>query len=161
MLHLYIYGIDKIPPELEVIEDIETGFNLHEIKDTSETRKLLSLTEKGQWINTESFIDRFGYKLWLDSLSTGCKAALLAASHPDKVINLRECGYNARDAIILNIREGQLLVYWDDVIISQNKLQFDNNGIMKDTKIEIENGGKVFKSLDKLNEYLLYEKMPM
>lgn len=93
-------------------------------------------------------------------MSTGCKAALLAVSHPDKIINLRECGYNARDAILLNLKEGHVVVYWDGMIISPSKLQFDDNGIMKDTDIEIENGGKVFNSLDKLNEYLLYEKMP-
>ena len=97
MLTIYIQGVDELPGNLEVVWDVEKEFNFIDLRETSETRKIIETIEKGKWLDAEAYVDRFGFKLWMDNMSTGCKAGLVAASTPNKIINLRECGYNARD----------------------------------------------------------------
>lgn len=158
MLTIYIQGVDKLPENLEVVWDVEKEFNFIDLKETSETRKIIETIEKGKWLDTESYIDRFGFKLWMDNMSTGCKAGLVAASTPNKIINLRECGYNARDSILQILKNGHLMIDFDDTCITPLNPVFNSKGFMKDIPIEIINGDYKFKSLDRLNEYLMYEK---
>ena len=91
-------------------------------------------------------------------MSTGCKAGLVAASTPNKIINLRECGYNARDSILQILKDGHLMIDFDDTCITPINPVFSSKGFMKDIPIEIINGDYKFTSIDRLNEYLMYEK---
>lgn len=159
MVTIYIRGIDEIPKDISVVDDVELEFNFVDLKGSDTVRGLIKQIEHGEWLNNESFIDRFGYKLWMDSMSTGCKAALVAACEPTKAINLRECGYNARDAIVLSLKDGHLIIDFDDTPISPANQVYSKNGTRVDTKIEVVNNGYKFTSLERLNEYLLYEKL--
>lgn len=67
--------------------------------------------EQGKYLEPSFFIDRFKTKLPKDSLSTGCKAALVVENRPNKPVSLIECGYNAVSAIIQYCREGEVYTY--------------------------------------------------
>lgn len=159
MVEIYIRDLDKIPDDREYVADVEKEFNFISLSDSDTVQKLMREIEEAKWIDADSFEDRFGYKLWMDNMSTGCKAGLIAACEPEKVINLIECGYNARDSIILSLSNGHLLIDFDDTPISVLTPKYNKSGIMIDTKIRIKNSDYIFTSLDRLNEYLMYEKL--
>lgn len=114
MLTVYIDQTD-----LPVEHDVENLFLRTRLKDTPVNRKLIEVIEKGTYKDESSFVDRFGYKLWKSELSTGCKAALCVANHPDKIIDTAECGFNARDAIINYCKEGNILYYDDGLTVAK------------------------------------------
>ena len=144
MLELY-YRYNS-PNGYELITDAEEAFMLMRIKKTELAAKLISEIDRAQYIDETEFLDRFGRTLPISRLSTGCKTALVVAHNPDKVVDLLECGYNARDAIIRNIRDGKVLFSFNDISI--NYPGFD------DLEIDVLIDGKHFTSLDALNLYL-------
>lgn len=97
MLHLFIK--DKGTCELPVVNDVDLEFKRIALSDTPLNRLLIEKIEQGKYYDPYYYIDRFGVKLDIDNMSSGCKAALCVANINDKVINLIECGINARDAI--------------------------------------------------------------
>lgn len=145
MLKIYL-DLQDIPDTVKVVQDVEKEFASLVLKCTDKEKKLVRIIEKGELIDSTAFIDRFGYKLYLSELSTGCKAALCVLNSTDKVICLDECGLNARDAIILLCDTGAIL--------------FDNNSItisnrhLKDSGIHVQTDKYVFTDIDRLNDYI-------
>lgn len=116
MLRLFI---DSVPEGLTVIKDVEEYFDTIQLDGSTEEKKFIECIEKGTFNDKDSFIDRFGFKLYLSELSTGCKAALCTLHCKDnKVISLRECGLNARDAIVTLSSNGSVLVVDNGITFS-------------------------------------------
>lgn len=145
MLQIY----ETVQPDIQLIRDVEAEFFCTQIRDTPVTRRLLQDIEGAQYLSAACFVDRFGLTLPISDLSTGCKAALVVAANPDKLVDLIECGHNARDAIIRNVRDGKIIFYYNDIGIDYPG--FD------DYVIDVLYDGQRFTSLDAFNSYLKQE----
>lgn len=143
MLHLII---DE--NNIEDKTDIEELFKVIQLKGTKLERKVIELIEHGTYNDSESFIDRFGYKLYNSELSTGCKAALCVINRPDTKINLIECGTNAIDIILSICNEG-IVVIQDRGITIQD---FSENSI------DVQLDKFKFTTIDRLNYYIFNER---
>lgn len=130
--------------QVQIIVDVEKEFAKLRLKGTDTDKILIKVIENGRYIDDISYIDRFGFKLHIDDLSTGCKAALCVANLPNKVINLLECGNNARDAIIRYCKQGTIVIRDNGATISTI------NGKETNTMIN----GKEFNDIDRLNKYI-------
>ena len=133
----------------EVNTDIEVEFMKFRLKDSILNRMIIEIIEKGRYNDEDSFIDRYGFKLYDSEMSTGCKAALCVANNPDKLYNLKECGYNAQDLIISILKEG-------NIIIPDRDMTIYNYGT--DKKIDVKLDDYRFTDLDRLNYYIFDER---
>ena len=77
--------------------DIDASFSKLEIVVNDAVKNIIKAVDAENMEST--FEDRFGVRLYLSELSTGCKAAICVALMPDQMIDLQECGLNTRDAI--------------------------------------------------------------
>lgn len=143
---LELYYSHQVPRGCEVIADAEAAFLRTKVENTELNAKLMSDIDQAQYVNAAEFVDRFGRTLPISELSTGCKTALVIVCNSDKVVDLKECGHNARDAIIRNIRNGKVLFTFDDITI-------DYPGFC-DFEIDVLIDGEHYTSLDALNLYL-------
>lgn len=143
MLILYV---EK--PGLEIVNDVEKEFDTLKLKGTATEKRLIEKIEKGKWNDSDSYIDRFGFKLRISDMSTGCKAALCVANLPEKVINLRECGLNARDIIISLCENGKVLLPEPEVTIVD----------YSDGNVHVQLDGYIFLTIKRLNRYLFEER---
>lgn len=144
MLKLVIDDSENLP-----LTDVEKLFKQIKLKGTKEEKAVISKIEQGKYNDEYSFIDRFGYKLYISELSTGCKAALCVLNKPDVTINLIECGINALDVILTTCKNGS--------IIMQNRGTTIND-YSEDGKIEVELEGHLFTSVKRLNYYIFNER---
>lgn len=140
MLTIYIDETD-----LPVEHDVEKLFSQTRLVDTELNRKLIRVIEQGTYNDEWSFIDRFGFKLYTKDMSTGCKAALCVANNPDKIVDLIECGNNARDAIIKLCTNGNILYH-------ENGMTIEN--INKPDTIDVRLDGYQFTTVERLNRYI-------
>lgn len=147
MLKIFIDEISNEARNLELINDVEKLFAQLRIEKTNLNMQIISLIEKGKYNDENSFIDRFGYKLYISELSTGCKAALCVVNCPEKLINLVECGNNARDIIISLCKQGNIL-------LKDNGIFFKSYA----STIEAEVDGYKFENIDNLNKYVFAER---
>lgn len=144
---LRIQFIEEVDPStLEM--DIEKLFYSTNVVDDPIVRKCISSIEKGEYYDKNFYIDRFGCKLSMDDMSTGCKAAICVHLNPEKNISLMECGTNVRDFIIKNMSKGNIAIYDDDILISS----------IKGTAIDVVMDNYRFKDIDRLNFYLTDER---
>jgi hypothetical protein len=143
MLQIFI---DEIPEDikLELINNVEEQFAKITVHGTELDKKLIKEIEQGEYYDTERFIDRFGIGLHYSEMSTGCKAALCVANSPDKIIDLKECGINARDEIIRYCTTGNILLH--DMEITVNNYKKSDN-----INVHIDNYN--ITSIDRLNQY--------
>ncbi len=132
----------------EVVTDVEKEFSKLKIKGNLLDRLMIEKIEKGKYNDDNSYIDRFGYKLHYNDMSTGCKAALCVANIPNKIIDLAECGYNARDIIIILCKEGNILIEDNGLSIST---QYGN-------LIDVQLDNYRFSTVDRLNKYIGEER---
>lgn len=144
MLTLYL---DKLPDEVSnMLEyDVEELFKRTALRCADNEKKAIMEIEQGELIDSGSYIDRFGYKLRIDELSTGCKAVLCVLNHTDKIINFIECGLNARDYAVKHLNDGAIM-------IGEFNVTFMTYGF-KDP-IDVKMDGYRFTDLDRLNTYL-------
>lgn len=142
MLRIYLDAVDTKTP---VIHDIESEFTTVVLQDTAEVRRIISTLEKGGYVDANSFDDRFGTRLPITDLSTGCKTALLVLCETGKVIDTLECGYNALSAIITTCTEGSILMR-----VPYGKLPTAGYG----DKIDVVIDNLHFTSFSRLNGYL-------
>lgn len=139
-------GYENIP----IVEDIESFFLVHcRLTGSEEERNILNNIEEADYIDKNSFKDRFGYKLPISCLSTGTKTALCILNYPDKVMDTKECGRNAIDAIFSFCKNGKILI--DHPMV-------DIVDYSEDVPKEIDVDGYRFKSISRLNKYFLDEK---
>ena len=143
MLNILVDGyFDRA--DKSIIVDVEKEFAKLQIRGTDIDKVLIEKIEKGQYNDSISYIDRFGYKLHLDDLSTGCKAALCVINIPDRVIDLLECGCNARDAIIKYCPDGSIIIRDNGLTIST----------VNGNDISVMMNGREFTDIDTLNKYI-------
>lgn len=108
-MSLTIY-LEDAPQYVPVVRDVQLEFLKIKLRNTPTTVALLHDIEQGEFLDSVSFKDRFGFKLSTSDMSLGCKAALCAAYCPDTVIDTNECGTNAIDAIIKWLKSGKILL---------------------------------------------------
>ena len=131
-----------------MINDIDKEFSKLKLKCTDEEKKIVNLIEGAELVDSNSFVDRFGYKLYTSELSTGCKAALCVMNNPDEVFNLIECGLNARDIIVSLCKNGKIFIEYNNVTFAK----YGNN------EIEVKLDNFIFTDLDRLNSYIEDER---
>lgn len=145
MLHIYFRESFE-PNGREVITDVERAFRALDLAGTDLDVRLVSEIEDGHYLDSSAFIDRFGYKLPIEDLSTGCKCALVVANSPDIFVDTVECGNNARDAIIRNVTQGKIIMSYNGLSIFYP----GDDDYTIDVCVEDEYR---FTSLDRLNFY--------
>lgn len=143
MLKIHLKDEDK---RLEF--DIEGEFSSLLVQDTPLNRRLIKEIDKGEYRDSLYFTDRFGDKLSVRYLSTGCKAALLVAN-TNLNVDLQECGYNAVSAIVRNCTDGEITLIDTGLCITLE-------GNTLDTPIDVEIDGYNVKDINTLNQYLMY-----
>lgn len=146
MLKLYLgekYKPDIMETDIEYLF-LRTALSYNDAEDA-----LVNEIERGRldFAYKGVFLDRFDIKLPLISMSTGCKAALCVLNNSDKIISLLECGKNAIDAIVTQVKNGA--VWIPDLY---NEFWSDND----DIDVGLDNYR--FTSLDRLNYYLDNER---
>lgn len=139
MLQVYDAEIEKAD-----IVDIDAAFSKLEISVDEAVRNIVKAVDLGDVIDGTTFVDRFGVKLYLSELSTGCKAAICVVLMPDKIIDLQECGLNARDAVFNYCEDGKILLHDFGVTVVDAHTR----------KSPIAYAGKLF-TLDRFNEDVL------
>ncbi len=145
-----IYFRDENLPKLDIITDVEREFDNLKLTGSFLENLVINKIELGSFKDALHFTDRFGDKLPINFMSTGCKAALVVLNNPDKLVDLKECGLNARDTIITYLDGNVLLTF--STITFYNENFHDKNNI----KVCLDN--YVFTNLDRLNYYLTDER---
>jgi hypothetical protein len=148
MLTVYLRGVsetnaDVIPEGLDIVTDSESAFTLLDFQATEPNKSLVREIDKGELLDRRFFLDRFGVQLYTEMLSTGCKTALLV-NNTNKVIDLLECGANARDAIFANCKNGSIVMDIPDIALCT----------LGKGPVEVCINGHMFHSLDDVNWYL-------
>ena len=146
MLYIRIKG-DKE----SIFTDIEEEFERIKFENTELNSIFLNEIEQGKYRDSLHFIDRFGDKLSTSNMSTGCKAAIVVASNPDREIDLTCVGLNARDSIIRNIRNGKIAILFPGATVDYDE---DKQGF---NEIDVVMDGYRFNSLERLNLYIQEE----
>ena len=98
---IHIFTDKSLFESKDFIFDVEAFAGIIRLKDDKFTNKVLNELEKGSYQSEYSFVDRFGYGLRANSLSTGSKILLSAYYNPNYVINCTELGNNALDLLLL------------------------------------------------------------
>lgn len=144
---LKIYFTDDLNLLDDIMLDVEKAFETVVLSGTFEEKQLIKLIESGEYLDNTSFIDRFGHKLYLSELSTGCKAGLCVNYFKNRVISLKECGLNARDVIINVLKDG-------GVLLEDNYITY----VKYCDSIAVEVDGHLFTDIDRLNKYINSER---
>lgn len=138
--------------DTSVSTNAEVEFNKIDVVDTPIIRKIMQDIDKAVYYNSDYFIDRFGAKIPISFLSTGCKAAIaieiLAMNGVTKAFDTIECGINAKNAIIKNCRNGNILMRELGLTIPYSE---------NDNDIDVKVGMYRFTTISRLNQYLFEE----
>lgn len=114
MLNVYFDRCDAEASGMEIIDNPVNLFDILEVKNTEIVRLLLEKIEKAKYLDERHFITRFNEKIPIEFLSTGAKVAIVTTLVNDKIIDLRECGANARDMIFNYVDNANVLAYSRD-----------------------------------------------
>lgn len=132
--------------DYKIVKDVEANFSKVRLGEHKEDERILLQIEKATVADRNAFIDRFGFKLDSGFLSTGCKAALEVVRCGEKeIIDLLECGMNARDCIISNCKNGSILISRPECRITD---------YTEDDSVDVSVYGKLFTSMWTLSQYL-------
>ena len=105
---LQVFDEEKVKAD---VIDIDAEFSKLKISVSESIMNIIKAVDSGDMIDDMTFTDRFGVKLYLSELSTGCKAAICVELMPDKIVDLQECGLNARDAVFNYCENGKILLH--------------------------------------------------
>lgn len=108
---LNVYFKESEIKDMEIIRNPVAVFDTLELKQTEIVDILLEKIEKAKYLSPSHFLSRYNEKIPIDFMSTGTKVAIVATTIHDKVIDLRECGVNARDAIFNYVDNAHVLAY--------------------------------------------------
>lgn len=144
-LNIYFRGVDKLP-SLEIKEDVVAWFCYIQLDGCDFDRRIIENIEKGKYLDSRNFEDRFGRVLPRNLMSTGSKCALLVYHNPDCVINGVEMGRNALAELITHSNRGNV------VLPAQN---FGCSVSRFDSVIDVMCKGKHYTSLHELVRYLM------
>lgn len=115
-LTIYIKGEDSYDKD-KLENDVETLFKTIHLVKNDFNIKVIEEIEQGTYNDEISFIDRFGFKLYLSNMSTGSKAIICVNTIQDRIINCIECGKNAINYIIDNCKSGFILVNRSQLLV--------------------------------------------
>lgn len=130
-----------------IIRDVELAFEEVIIRGTTEEKELINKIDGGRYYNTVEFVDRFGVRRDISSLSTGCKTGLVILNSSD-VVDTIECGINARDAILETCTKGSMIIHYDEIT-----LDLDD-----DINIDVKINGHRVTSVGELSYYISENK---
>lgn len=145
MLHIKI-DVENSVDKSNCIKDVEKQFEKIVITGTEAERQAIELVENGKYLDSYSYIDRFGYKLPITELSTGCKTILCVLNTPNQWIDTIESGINAVSVLISICKEGKIIV---------NDFQTEFITADLNTDIDVELNGLIFHDYDELNDYIV------
>lgn len=151
MLHIK-FNLDDIKPakdfalDDDFIVDVHRAFMSVRLTGTKEEREIIRVIEKGEYLDSMSFKDRFGFKLPIEALSSGSRAALCVLNFPDKVIDTRECGLNALGAIMNICNKGS-------IVVRDAQIKFPNPYFDCEHIIDVECCGIHFTDFYELNTF--------
>ena len=114
---LEVYDAELVKAD---IIDIDAAFSQLIVNVDENIKRMVKAIDQGELIDSSRFIDRFGVNLYLSELSTGCKAAICTYFHPEAIVDLQECGLNARDAIFNYCENGKILLHDFGVTVNSN-----------------------------------------
>lgn len=118
-----------IKSDLPIENDAEKLFATVHLKGTPEEKKLIEVIEKGKWNDEVSFIDRLGFRRFIDDLSTGTKAALSILNRPDVILDTKECGVNAIDAMLCLCKNGNIIIDLEKASFEDSMIKQIENGV--------------------------------
>lgn len=147
MLKIYIQGIDKIPSDKKII--VDTDFEFSQILNVpldSRLQKIIQIVDGAELRSDNKIVDRFGETLPVSCISSGSKAAVVILMNPDCIVDLKECGSNARDAILTYLDTGSIIM--EDPVLNA-KIAYRENKL-----IDVWNDGYWFGNLSKFSEYI-------
>lgn len=123
--------------------DINKMFDMIDVKGTEKERLALQLIDKATYKNELEVIDRFGDKISINNISTGCKAVIVILNSKEPVSTI-ECGMNALSVIFSLCGNGTIYVrdIWDKFPVVYNS-----------DVVNIEIDGMTFKSFKAFNDY--------
>lgn len=123
--------------------DINKMFDMVQVKGTEKERLALKIIDKADYKSEFEVIDRFGDKISIDNISTGCKAVIVVLNSKEPVSTI-ECGMNALSTIFSLCDNGTVYVrdIWD---------KFPE--VVSSDKVNIEIDGRQFKSFKAFNDY--------
>lgn len=105
-LNIYV-GKENFPDNLDIWLDPEKMIYAVNIEENDFNKKVISEIEQGTYLNNRAFLDRFGYKLYLSSISTGSKILIEAYNVKNAAIVADEIGMNAK-MILLTLTQGNI-----------------------------------------------------
>lgn len=94
MINIYI-GKENLPKGVKVIYNPDSVLLAVPFTGSDFQKFIIKEVDKGEYVDSSQFKDRFGVNLYLTSLSTGSKAMLELDAFPDKVVCCDEVGDNA------------------------------------------------------------------
>lgn len=123
--------------------DINKMFDMIDVKGTEKERLALQLIDKATYKNELEVVDRFGDKISISNISTGCKAVIVILNSKEPISTI-ECGMNALSVIFSLCDNGTIYVrdIWD---------KFPE--VVSSDKVNIEIDGKKFESFKAFNDY--------
>lgn len=144
-LNIYFRGVDELP-QLEIKEDAVAWFYYITLDGCAFDRQVIEGVEKGKYLDSRNFVDRFGRTLPIDFLSTGTQCALLVYHDPNSIINGIEMGRNALSELVTHCTQGHVLLPAQNFGCSVSRF---------DSVIDVMCKGRHYTSLHKLIEYLM------
>lgn len=152
MLNLYFrdFDYDKLKSNKSVVWDVEKEFGkIRDLKETEDVMNIISYVDSAVYLGNGKIRTMFGGELFISELSTGCKAVLLAALMPDKIISFLEAGDNARDAAFKFVKNGNIIVNY-----TASSVDYCDSS---DSNIDVKYRDLVFSRLKRLSIYLSEE----
>lgn len=153
MVNIFSYE-ESYPIYLKLLFNIEAEFDKLNIlskcmTDLQLTNKILRYIDNTEVVDEYYLRDRFDKHIPIYAISTGAKAALLLAfidSPEDYILDTRECGYNSIQAIILFVKNCNVIT---NFVSRDNYYAFCN-----DADIVVRVNGQVFNTTANLDEYV-------
>lgn len=133
---------------LELVTNVEVEFLRIPLEPIEVNKKIIRLLEKGEWGNSEEYVDRFGIRRSVRDLSTGSKALLVVENAAGKLVDMLEVGFNAISIGISVCTKGNMLIpdYQVDFL----------NELEKDIVVRVDD--YIFSDIGRLNRYILNER---
>ena len=153
MLKVHLTFSDKEKAEVQklknVLNNTDAKFGSYIPKFTKKNMEIVRRIEQGTLNDNGTFTDRFNRPLFFENLSIGCKTAIILSDNlaNGEIVNLDECGINARD-VILNMCDGE-------VILPDIQDEVEDFGYQVDIHIN----NRIFNNISELNHYIFNERI--
>lgn len=128
----------------KIIDDVDVAFAVLNVTGSDVDKALLRDIEQAEYLSNGEVFDRFGFKIRMDDISSGCKAALLIANQ-SRPVDITECGLNAEDAILRHCRTG--------VAVSRYRNSFGSK-VADHENVDIAFDGIRFRDLTRFDQYV-------